>query len=152
MSFEVVKPAQVSILARQLGNTFEPWVSGTGTQIERLTEGAVSAQDMLGQLEQENTILTWLLRGGGFLCMTFGIGLVFSPMAVMADVVPFLGDLLRMGVGLFAAVVAGSLSLVTIATAWLAYRPVLGIGLLVLAGVLVLGLRRLGARKHVAVG
>ncbi|MCY2995284.1 MAG: TMEM43 family protein [Planctomycetota bacterium] len=152
VSFEVVKPAQVSILARQLGNTFESWVSGTGTQIERLTAGAVSAQDMLGQLEQENTILTWLLRGGGFLCMTFGIGLVFSPLAVLADVVPFLGDLLRMGVGLFAAVVAGSLSLVTVAAAWLAYRPVLGIGLLVLAGVLVLGLRRLGARKHVAVG
>jgi hypothetical protein len=150
ISFEVVKPAMVSILARQLGDTFEAWESGTGTPIDRLTEGEASAQNMLGQMERENTMLTWLLRGGGFLLMAFGLGMVFSPLAVAADVVPFLGDLLRMGVGLFAAVVAGGLSLVTIAVAWLAYRPVLGVGLMVLAGVLILGLLRLGRKKGVA--
>lgn len=148
VSFELVKPSRVSVLALQTGATFAPWVSGSGTHIERLSEGEVSAPDMLGQLERENTMLTWLLRGGGFLCMAFGIGLVFSPLAVMADVVPLLGDLLRMGVGLFAAVVAAGCSLVTIAIAWLAYRPVLGIGLLVLAGLLVWALRRLGARQR----
>jgi hypothetical protein len=148
ISFQVVKPAQVSVLARQFGDSFEPWQSATGTQVERLAVGQLSAQNMLGQMEQENTIFTWLLRGAGFLLMAFGIGLVFSPLAVMADVLPFLGDLLRMGVGLFAAVVAAGLSLLTVAAAWLVYRPMLGIGLILLAGVLVLGLRRLGAKKR----
>ncbi len=148
ITFEVVKPATVSILARQLGDTFEPWQSATGSTIDRLTVGTVSAENMLGQMEKENTTMTWVLRAVGFLLMAFGVGLVFSPLAVSADVLPFLGDLLRMGIGLFAGVVAATLSLVTIAVAWLAYRPLLGTGLLVVAAGLFVGLKALGRKKR----
>jgi hypothetical protein len=152
LTFDVAKPSQISLLARQFGNTFEPWVSHTGTQIEQLTEGEVSAENMLGQLERQNTMMTWILRGAGFLCMAFGIGLVMSPLAVMADVLPLLGDLLRMGLGLFAGVVAGTLSLVTIAIAWVVYRPLLGVGLLVLAGLLAWFFLRLAAKRRATAG
>ncbi len=101
-------------------------------------------------MEAENATLTWILRGVGFVLMAFGIGLVFAPLAVLADVLPFLGDMLRMGVGLFAGLVAGALSLVTIAVAWLAYRPLLGIGLLVLAVGLIVALRMLTRRRRPA--
>ena len=148
ITFEVVKPATVSILARQLGDTFEPWQSATGSTIDRLTVGTVSAENMLGQMEKENTTMTWVLRAVGFLLMAFGVGLVFSPLAVSANVLPFLGNLLRMGIGLFAGVVAATLSLVTIAVAWLAYRPLLGTGLLVVAVGLFVGLKALGRKKR----
>ena len=148
ISFQIVKPATVSILARQLGDTFEPWKSATGTQIERLMLGEVSAENMIGKMESENAILTWILRGVGFLVMAFGIGMVFSPFAVFADVIPFLGDLMRMGTGLFAGVIAFGLSLTTIAVAWLAYRPVLGIGLIVVSIGAVWFIRKLGANKR----
>jgi len=70
---------------------------------------------------------------------------------VVADVLPILGDLLRGGIAVFAGVVAACLSLVTIAAAWLAYRPVLGIGLLAAAVVLlVAGWKLLGAKKRSA--
>jgi hypothetical protein len=151
ITFEAVKPATVSILARQAGGTFEAWPPAAGSAIERLTVGTASAENMIGQMEKENTILTWILRAVGFLLMALGIGMVFSPLAVLADVLPFLGDLLRMGVGLFAGAVAASLSLVTIAIAWLAYRPVLGIGLMVVAAGLFVGLKRLGRGKRPAV-
>ena len=150
ISFEVVRPAEVSIMARPIGDTLEPWQSSTGTTIEKLVSGVVSPENMIGAMEAENATLTWILRGVGFVLMAFGIGLVFAPLAVLADVLPFLGDMLRMGVGLFAGLVAGALSLVTIAVAWLAYRPLLGIGLLVLAVGLIVALRMLTRRRRPA--
>ncbi len=112
--------------------------------------GNKSAEEMLATMESENVMLTWILRAAGFLMMAFGIGMVFSPLAVLADVLPIMGDLLRMGIGLFAAFVAAALSLVTIALAWLAYRPVLGITLLAAALALIVLLKVLGRSRKPA--
>ena len=65
--------------------------------------------------------------------MTIGGALVFGPLAVIADVVPFIGDLVRTGVTLIAALVAGIGSALTISLAWLFYRPMIGVPLLILA-------------------
>ena len=66
-------------------------------------------------IEAENRFIAWLLRGAGFLMMAIGIGLIFAPLAVAADIIPFFGDLLRFGTAIFAAVVAGALTAITIA-------------------------------------
>lgn len=143
VAFSVARPTTVSLVAEQAGDTFTKWQSkaarGMGTSVERLEVGNLSAEEMVGKMESENTMLTWGLRLLGFVLMAVGIGLVFKPLAVLADVLPLLGDLLRMGIGLFAGVIAAGLSLVTIALAWLFYRPLLGTGLIVVAGVLVGG-------------
>ncbi len=140
VQFSTVQPAVVSLIARQVQGTFEPWRAASGTAFERLASGTRSADEMIGRMESENTMLTWILRLVGFAMMAFGIGMVLAPVAVLADVLPILGDMMRMGTGLFAIVVAGALSLATIAIAWLAYRPVLAIGLLVAGVALVAGL------------
>ncbi len=49
----------------------------------------------------------------------------------MADVLPFLGDLVGMGTAVVALALALPLSLATIAIAWVVYRPLVGIGLIV---------------------
>ncbi len=151
ISFEVVRPGEVSVMARQIGDTFEPWQSSTGSSVENLMAGVVSPENMIGAMESQNNVLTWILRGVGFLLMFFGLALVFSPLVVLADVLPFLGDLLQMGVGLFAGLVAAALSLVTIAVAWIAYRPLLGVALLVAAVGLIAGLKAVTGRKRPAV-
>ncbi len=150
IKFEVVKPATVSVIGRQVAGTFEPWRSQSGEDFLRLEYGAQSAQGMVAQMESENTIRTWLFRLGGFLLMAIGLGMIFNPLAVLADVLPFLGDLLRMGIGLFAAVVAAFLSLVTIALAWLAYRPVLAVVLLAVGVGLVVLVKMMGRKKAAA--
>ncbi len=147
VEFSTVQPAVVSLIARQVQGTFEPWRAVSGTAFERLALGTISADEMIGRMESENTMLTWALRLGGFAMMAFGIGMVLAPVAVVADVLPILGDLTRMGTGLFAMVVAAALSLATIAVAWLAYRPVLAIGLLVAGAALVVGLWTLARRR-----
>jgi Transmembrane protein 43 len=151
VSFAVVKPQKVSIMAAQSANTFKPYETKTADdKINMLKVGDVSAKDMIKQAEAENTSLTWILRLVGFVLMGVGIYLVLAPMATFANIVPFLGGFVSGMVGfmlaVFSCVAAGAMSLITIAIAWLFYRPLLGIGLLVLAGggivLLVMMLRR----------
>jgi hypothetical protein len=88
---------------------------------------------MFEDARDANAMLTWLVRLGGFLLMFFGISMVLKPLSVLADVLPILGNIVEMGNGLVAGVIALVCSLVTIAIAWIFYRPVLAIFLLVLA-------------------
>jgi hypothetical protein len=134
IKWQVVKPAVVSVIAGQANSTLGAWQStqaqGFGTQIERLQYGTLSAAAMVGQLEAENTMLTWLLRGGGYLMMAFGIGVILRPIAVFASFIPIFGSLTRGGILAFSLLIAMGLSLATIAVAWLAYRPWLAAGLI----------------------
>jgi len=57
--------------------------------------------------------------------------MIFKPLSVVADVVPFIGSIVGMGTGIVAFALSAPLSLVTIAVAWIFYRPILGVALLV---------------------
>jgi len=133
ISFKIVKqPIAISLVAGQVSNTFEPFKMKDG-DIQLLQVGTLSADAMFKQAEEENQMLTWILRLVGFLMMMFGITMIFRPLTVTADVLPFLGDLLGMGIGLFAGVIAFALSLFTISIAWVFYRPLIGIPLLIVS-------------------
>ena len=64
--------------------------------------------------------------------------MVFKPLVVFADVIPFLGSILSMGLSAFSGIISLTLSFTTIAIAWLVYRPIVGVGL-ILAGLVILG-------------
>ena len=148
VTFKVVRPAAVSIVARQVANTFEAYQAKAGGSILLLTYGTVSPDAMFKTAEKANKNLTWVFRAVGFLLMFIGLFLIFNPMAVVADVVPIFGSLLRVGVAAFVGLVASALSLVTISVAWLTYRPLLGLALLVLAAASMWGLLRLSIQKQ----
>jgi len=76
--------------------------------------------------------------------MYIGLGMVFKPLSVLADVLPILGDIVGIGTGIVAGLIAFVCAVVTIAIAWITYRPVLGITLLVLAvaGIVLLIMKR----------
>ena len=133
ISFQVVNPAQASVVGVQTGSTFAPYAAEAGDSILMVEEGAHTSAEMFQTAQSANTVMTWILRGGGFLAMTLGLFLVFRPLAVLGDVVPFIGSLVGIGVGLFSLVVSFALSSITIAIAWFFVRPLLGIALLVLA-------------------
>jgi len=134
VTFEVVPSGAVSILAGQVAETFEPFsVSRHGT-IEVLKSGTLSAATMFQQEEEGNTFLTWILRLVGFLMMLFGMIMMVNIFSVLASVVPFFGNIVGTGTGMLAFAVAVPLTLVTIAISWLAYRPMIGIPLIFVAG------------------
>lgn len=126
VSFQVTKPTEVSIIARQAQNTFEPYVAKAGGTINLLQVGTLSPEAMISHAQASNTLLTWIFRAIGFILMLVGLNMVFRPLGVIADVLPILGSITRAGTGAIAFLLAAVLSAVTIAVAWVVYRPLLG--------------------------
>lgn len=139
--FRYVAPQNVSVIAAQSMNGFEPYKTSRGGTILEIKTGLLSAEEMFAQAQASNRMITWLIRLGGFVLMGIGFGMLFRPLSVVADVVPFIGNIIGAGTGFVGFLIAAILSLITIAVAWLVYRPVLGIGLLVVAGLLMFWLK-----------
>jgi len=95
-------------------------------------------------LYSENTIKTWAIRAGGWIGLIIAVSLFFKPLEVIAGSLPLVGwlaeDLVEVGTGMVAFLVGTASAAVVIALGWLFYRPLLGIALFVLAGLLIGGL------------
>ncbi len=146
--FKVVPAAEISVVAQQRGSSFQPFQTKAGDAISMVEMGTLGAEQMFTGALEANAMLTWILRGVGWLLMAIGLMLVLRPIAVVADILPFMGSVVSLGVFVLSVAIALPLSLLTIAVAWVAVRPVLGIALLVLVLVLVAGLVLLFVRKR----
>jgi hypothetical protein len=146
VTFRVVYPHDVSLIAKQKGDTFVDYTAKTGKKLNYLTDGVEDATAMFATARKNNSVFTWVLRLAGFLAMYIGLGMVLKPLSVLADVLPILGDIVGIGASLVAGLVAFVCAVVTIAIAWIVYRPVLGVALLALAaaGVVMLIKKRRG--------
>lgn len=149
VSYQVVEPTEVSVIAKQTGSSFTPYQAHAGDQIAMLVTGAHDAASMFQQAEESNKMLTWILRVVGFALMAFGLFLVMSPLSVLGDVVPFIGNMVGALLAFVAGLIALAFSLITISIAWLFYRPLIGVPLLA-AGVAALVLVFMLARKKKA--
>jgi hypothetical protein len=142
----------VSVVAVQTGTTFAPYVAQSsaadGYTVDLLETGIKTKEEMFQNAEDANTMMTWILRVVGWLMMYMGLRMVFKPLEVLSDVLPILGDLVGIGTGILAFLIATPVALVTVAIAWLFYRPILGIILLAAAvGLVVLLIKKKAAAK-----
>jgi hypothetical protein len=131
VSFTWVPPHEVSIIGKVSGKTFVKFVAKNGKSVSRLDDGIRSAEEMFASAAKENATLTWILRLVGVLCVCFGLKSIFGILEALAKVVPLLGDIVGAGVGLVCTLVGLAWSFLWISIAWLAYRPLIGIPLLV---------------------
>jgi Transmembrane protein 43 len=132
VSYTVVEPTTVSVVARQEeGGALGPYQPKAGPPLEMLKTGEHDAASMFKEAEEQNKTLTWVLRAVGFFVMAVGIFLVLRPMAVLGDVVPFIGNMVGGLLAVVAGLIALGLSLITISIAWLFYRPLIGVPLLI---------------------
>ena len=134
VSFEVVRPATVSVVAQQAGGRLEPYKTSKGGTIELLSHGVVPADGMFEAAQKANRVTSWIFRLLGFLLMSFGLKRIFKPLSVLADVVPAIGRVMEASTGFVAYLLAAFLSLIIVAVSWLYHRPVLAVTLLILAG------------------
>lgn len=137
VKFSVIYPHEISLIAKQYNDTFVDYTAKNGKKLNYMADGIKDAAAMFETARTNNAIMTWLIRLGGFLLMFFGLSTVFKPLSVLADVLPILGDIVGIGTGLVAGIISIVCSLVTIAIAWVFYRPILGILLIAIAGFLV---------------
>jgi hypothetical protein len=133
IKFSAVEPGPVSLIAAQNGDTFAAYQTKAGGTLAMIVAGNVPAQQMFEDAIATNTLVTWLVRLGGFILLWIGFGLLFAPLSVLADIVPIFGSLVGAATGLIAFLLALAVALTVIALAWLFFRPLLGITLLVLA-------------------
>jgi hypothetical protein len=133
VKFLVVRPTEISVIAAQVNDTFAPYAATTGGTIELLQTGIHTAGGMIERAQQSNKMMTWILRVVGFMLMVLGLNMILKPLSVVADILPILGRIVGAGTGIIAFLLGAMLSLGTIGIAWIFYRPLLGIFLLVVA-------------------
>jgi hypothetical protein len=150
VSFEKVPPGDCSLIGIQSGNSFAPYHTRGDRTLFELRSGSHTKEQLFEQLAQENNVMTWILRGVGFALMFFGLMMLFKPASVLGSVIPFLGDMVGFGMGIFAFAIALACSLMTIAIGWIVYRPLWGIGLLVAGLLVIYFLTRAGHARRTA--
>lgn len=148
VSFSIIRPGPVSVVAQQANDSFVPYRAKTGGTVSLLERGILPAEEMFAKAHERNKILTWAIRVGGFVLLGIAFSMVLGPLSVFASVLPFLGRIVETGTTIIAFLLAGILWTIVVAFAWIFYRPLLGIALLVVTvGLIVLIVRRLRASK-----
>ena len=129
--YSIVPKTVVSVMAQQSGQGLRAYKTHHGRELNMLSIGNVSADEMIDAAETANTALSWALRIAGTAFLVIGIGLLLKPLTTMTSWIPLVGNIVGMGTALVSTILGVALSLLTISTAWLFYRPLIAIPLIV---------------------
>ncbi|MGB1027716.1 MAG: TMEM43 family protein, partial [Rhodospirillaceae bacterium] len=112
VKFGVVPSGPYSAVGQQSGDGLALYRTKNG-EIALLEQGNVSATEMFAIAQDENTLITWAIRLGGFVLMWIGLSMLLGPIKILADILPFLGRIVGGGIGLLTGLVAFCLSFLT---------------------------------------
>ena len=147
IAYQLIPLGDISVIAQQSGGSFAPYQTKAGDTLQFVDNGVVAAPAMFKAAADENNIITWIIRGVGLLLLITGFALVTGPLSVIASVIPFLGSIVGFGTGIIACIMGLTVGTLTIAAAWLFYRPLLSL-IIVAGGVaLVFGILQLGKAR-----
>lgn len=132
--YEIITPQTVSVIAKQSASTLIPYTTKNGRTISMIQTGDHTAQEMFEGAVSNNRIMTWILRLVGTLLMYIGLRMIFGVLPIVASVIPFVGRIVGTGMSLVSGLLTLIGASITIAVAWIIYRPVIGIILLLVAG------------------
>ena len=144
----MVPVGPLSVIGQQAGSGFAQYQAKAGSRLLMAEPGTQSAAAMFKEAEDENRLITWLVRLAGMVAMWLGAVLILRPLVVVADVVPFIGSILGAGAALVALAFTVVVGPVVIAVAWLWYRPLVSVVVLAIGVAAGVGLHRLAARRH----
>ena len=136
VTFEKVVPAKVTVMAVVDGDSFKSFKAKNGKRFQRLVMGKKSGDEIIDIEKETNNMLLWVFRIFGVMLVIVGLKGIFGFLETILKVVPFIANIFGWGVGVVCTILGLVWSLIVIAIAWLFYRPILGITLLVIAGFL----------------
>lgn len=153
ITHEAALPGDVSVIAAQAGNGLGAYTADAGGKIEMLETGKQPAAAMFQNAHRSNQLFTWGLRALGAVLMFIGFSSLFRPLSVLADVLPIAGDIVGAGTGLIALLLTVAITFSVISIAWIFYRPLIGIPLVVIAvgGFVFLVMKLMAQRKNKAI-
>jgi hypothetical protein len=132
--YEIITPQMLSVIAKQSAETLVPYTTKNGRTISMIQTGDHTAKEMFEGALSGNRTMTWILRLVGTLLMYIGLRMTFGVLPIVAAVIPFVGRIVGAGMSLVSGLFTLIGACVTIAVAWIVYRPVIGIILLLVAG------------------
>lgn len=147
IAYQLIPLGEISVIAQQSGDSFAPYQTNAGDALQLVDSGVVAAPAMFKAAADENNLITWIIRGVGVLLLVIGFGLVTGPLSVIASVIPFLGSIVGFGTGIIAWIGGLTLGTLTIAAAWLFYRPLLSLLIVAVGFALVFGIIQLGKAR-----
>lgn len=153
ISYAVTPAQEISVIGRQNGDDFLEYRARNGSEFLLVADGDVPAGDMFQDAQDANDMMAWIFRVLGMVLLMVGFGLILAPLGVLADVLPLAGTIVRMGTGLMGFVLGLLVGTVTIALAWLAFRPITTIIILAVGGAIAFAVYRFGrgrAKKRLA--
>ena len=148
ISFVYNDSTEVSILAVQKGNTFVDFVSSTGKHINKIVDGNHTSSEMINIIKNENNIMKWIFRISGIIICVIAVGSILKPICRITSYIPILGGLINSAVGLISVILGLCISLMVIAIAWIRFRPLIGIGLLIIIGALIFLIVKKGKKNQ----
>lgn len=130
ITYTQVNPGMLSIIAKVSNGELVPSKNdhGTFSMVER---GNVPMEDMFKSAEESNSMWTWILRVVGILLVISGIKSMLGFFITVLKVLPFLSDIANVGASIICTLLGLAWSFLIIGIAWLFYRPLIAIPLLV---------------------
>lgn len=116
----------ISIIAEQSNNYLIPDITPKG-EFSNLTVGIVCAKNIMRNLDTQNAWATMGFRLLGLVLMFLGLKLLIAPITILADIIPVLSYFVNAISGVFLFLISLTLSLITISLAWLAFRPLISV-------------------------
>jgi hypothetical protein len=144
-----IPPAEISIIAKVISNTFERFIASNGRELSMVSMGIVGADTMIARAKAANKTLTWIFRLMGVVLVVVGLKSVLSILSMLFKVIPILGKIVGVGIWIISGVIGGAWSLIIISISWLFYRPLIAIPMLAVAigGLVFLRIRSKGKKQ-----
>lgn len=152
ISYKIAPLGPTSFIGRQAGTDLQEYQTKAGDALLLARAGLLAPEAMFAQAQAENRILTWILRLVGAIFMFVGFLLILRPLAVLGDVVPFIGSVLGAGTALAALLMTMVAAPLVVAIAWFFFRPLVSVAVLAVGAAVVYGLRQIAARRRAARG
>lgn len=151
VTFEVTPVCAISLAGAKVGSTITGYQTKSG-EVLLQRNGNLTKEELFTAARRDNTKITWLIRLAGLLMFFFGLKLLVGPLEVLADIIPFIGNIFEKITGFIAFLIALVLTLITVGIAWVVVRPLIGIPLLVAAVLLIVWIKKSsGAKKQLQV-
>jgi hypothetical protein len=151
VTFGAINAQPISVVAGLSGDTLAEYHGAHNYAIVMAQPDTASASELFKAKKQQESKLSWIFRGVGCAAMAIGFLLIGQPVATALAFLPFMEGIAETGVFLIALILTLPLTLLTIAVAWIAHRPVLGGGLLIAAAGLFWLLSRMRSTPQTAV-
>jgi hypothetical protein len=148
VTYSAIAAQTYSIAAQQNNGTLTTYHDAKNDyKIALIEPGVVSAQKLFADQASTEKLITWACRIGGFLLLLFGFNLIMGPLAMLVAFLPFLQGLVGAGTFFIALGLAIPITLITIAIAWIASRPLLGGAILLVAVAAAWAIRSMAIKK-----